>query len=675
MPETTRNRPETSGRKAPAGRRSPKRGLFSKLLALVAESFPKLTRLLKLGRDWTRRKPVWVRIPLYAVLLLGAAIYGFGDSLLKLPVVASVHEEIADRVKGIFEVSLPRASGKEFAIAVARIEDDDGGSVGKSLALALKISGVERLQIDRRLRFVDASNLDAAEAGAHQTARAWLDETGADILLWGQTIPGEPRGVRLIMTLRNADRRHEARLTQRYLAFNFLEQSREPFEAAVQAQVLGFLAQFDSSRAVAEQLRQAIARLQRFVISRDDRPGRGALVFALANAQATLGEQAGDNEVLNEAVTTYHQLLDARQRQAVPLDWAMTQNNLGNALCSLGKREAGAKRLEDAVKAYRAALEEYTPEKTPVEWAMTQNSLGHALETLGRRESESTRLVEALGAYRAALSKLDPKVDAADRALVGNNLGNALVALGEREDGSKKLEEAIQIYREALSVRSRKRMPLSWAMTQTNLGNALSALGEREKGTARLTEAVKAYRDALQEYTFEKVPLHWALAQNNLGAALARLGERETGLTKLQEAAAVFRTVLERRAKEKAPLSWAMTQRNLGNVLRSLGEREKSAARLEQAIAAQRSALEEYTRERAPLDWALTHNDLGQTLRILAEREKSPRRMDEAMQAFESALKVPELKSVPRYRAMVQENFWKAGALQAELGKTVGAER
>ena len=248
-----------------------------------------------------------------------------------------------------------------FAIAVAKIEDDEGGNVGKSLMLALKIAGVERLQIDRRLRFVDASNLDAAEAEAHETARAWLERIGADILLWGQTIPGEPRGVRLIMTLRNAGRRHEARVAQRYLAFNFLEQTREPFEAAVQAQVLGFLAQFDASRAVAEQLRQAIARLQKFVQSREAGPGRSALVFSLANAQAVLGEQTGDTDVLQAAVATYQELLDARQRRAVPLDWAMTQHNLGNALCSLGRREATTKRLEEAAVADDAGDSTVTP--------------------------------------------------------------------------------------------------------------------------------------------------------------------------------------------------------------------------------------------------------------------------------------------------------------------------
>jgi hypothetical protein len=40
----------------------------------------------------------------------------------------------------------------------------------------------------------------------------------------------------------------------------------------------------------------------------------------------------------------------------VPLDWALTQNNLGNAFLTLGQRESGIGHLVEAVKAYRAAL-------------------------------------------------------------------------------------------------------------------------------------------------------------------------------------------------------------------------------------------------------------------------------------------------------------------------------
>jgi hypothetical protein len=41
----------------------------------------------------------------------------------------------------------------------------------------------------------------------------------------------------------------------------------------------------------------------------------------------------------------------------MPLDWAVTQNNLGNALLALGERERGTVRLEEAVAAYRMGLD------------------------------------------------------------------------------------------------------------------------------------------------------------------------------------------------------------------------------------------------------------------------------------------------------------------------------
>ena len=49
-------------------------------------------------------------------------------------------------------------------------------------------------------------------------------------------------------------------------------------------------------------------------------------------------------------------------RARVPLDWAMTQNNLGAALRILGGRESGTGRLEEAEAALRAALGEFARE-------------------------------------------------------------------------------------------------------------------------------------------------------------------------------------------------------------------------------------------------------------------------------------------------------------------------
>ena len=78
------------------------------------------------------------------------------------------------------------------------------------------------------------------------------------------------------------------------------------------------------------------------------------------------------------ATAAYREALGERTRETVPLDWAMTQNNLGAARFStLGEREPGTARLEEAVA--RLAVVAWlsgTRGAVPPEWATTQNNLG-----------------------------------------------------------------------------------------------------------------------------------------------------------------------------------------------------------------------------------------------------------------------------------------------------------
>jgi len=163
------------------------------------------------------------------------------------------------------------------------------------------------------------------------------------------------------------------------------------------------------------------------------------------------GEEFGDNPALQSAADAWRALLILCPVERVPLDWAMTQNNLGTALLRLGERKSGTARLEQAVAAYDAALKERTRERGPLQWATTQA-----------------------------------------------NRGTALLRLGEREAGTARLEQAVAAYDAALKEYTRERVPLQWAMTENNRGNALLRLGERESGTARLEQAVTAYVEALK---------------------------------------------------------------------------------------------------------------------------------------------------------------------------------
>uniref|UniRef100_UPI001CFE5C10 tetratricopeptide repeat protein n=1 Tax=Microseira wollei TaxID=467598 RepID=UPI001CFE5C10 len=64
-----------------------------------------------------------------------------------------------------------------------------------------------------------------------------------------------------------------------------------------------------------------------------------------------------------------------RTRDAFPVNWATTQNNMGNAYLYriLGEK---AENIENAIAAYHAALTIRTRDAFPVNWATTQNNMG-----------------------------------------------------------------------------------------------------------------------------------------------------------------------------------------------------------------------------------------------------------------------------------------------------------
>ena len=180
-------------------------------------------------------------------------------------------------------------------------------------------------------------------------------------------------------------------------------------------------------------------------------------------------------------MAAYRAALTERTRERVPLDWAMTQNNLGNALRAWGSARAGRRGWRQAVAAYRAALTERTRERVPLDWATTQNNLGGALLSLGERESGTARLEEAVAAYRAALTE-HPR---AGPAGLGRDpeqpRQRACEAGGARERDRAAGGGGGGLPRRA-DRGTRERVPLDWAATQNNLGSALPSLGAREAG-------------------------------------------------------------------------------------------------------------------------------------------------------------------------------------------------
>jgi hypothetical protein len=138
--------------------------------------------------------------------------------------------------------------------------------------------------------------------------------------------------------------------------------------------------------------------------------------------QFPLGSKASNMEI---AITGYEVALTVYTREALPIDWAMTQNNLGLAYSDRIRGDR-ADNIENAIAAFTAALTVRTREALPIDWAMTQNNLANA--------------------YRDRI-----KGDKAD------NIENAIAACTA-----------------ALQISTRAAFPQDWARTQMNLGTAYS---------------------------------------------------------------------------------------------------------------------------------------------------------------------------------------------------------
>ena len=112
----------------------------------------------------------------------------------------------------------------------------------------------------------------------------------------------------------------------------------------------------------------------------------------------------------------------------------MTQNNLGNALRTLGERESGMARLEEAVAAYREALEECTRERVPLDWAMTQNNLGmrFGLWVSGKRKQHSyarlSTVTSQRGKYSSPAPHTMPRSQEKGHNEIASFCGNKLIA-------------------------------------------------------------------------------------------------------------------------------------------------------------------------------------------------------------------------------------------------------
>jgi len=370
------------------------------------------------------------------------------------------------------------------------------------------------------------------------------------------------------------------------------------------------------------------------------------------------------------AIKAYEGALRIYTLKRFPMDYAITQNNLGNAYGTLAEVENKAENCKKAIRAFEEALKVYTPDRFPMDYAMTQNNLGNAYIMLAEVENKAENCKKAIRAFEEALKVFTPDRLPIQYATTQNNLGNAYITLAQVENKAENCKKAIRAFEEALKVFTPDRFPIQYATTQNNLGNAYGTLAQVENKAENCKKAIRAFEEALKVFTPDRFPIQYATTQNNLGNAYGTLAQVENKAENCKKAIEALEEALKVRTLDRFPIQYATTQNNLGNAYGTLAQVENKAENCKKAIRAFEEALKVRTLDRFPIQYATTQNNLGNAYRTLAEVENKAENCKKAIKAYEEALKVFTKEEFPEIYPLVKSNFIKLREFCKEVNKS-----
>jgi tetratricopeptide (TPR) repeat protein len=201
----------------------------------------------------------------------------------------------------------------------------------------------------------------------------------------------------------------------------------------------------------------------------------------MGNAYCQLADVEDKYEItikaIEKAIEACQEALKVRTLDKFPIDYSATQNNMGNAYRRLAevskKTDSKAENCKRAIKAHLEALKVRTRDRFPMDYAMTQNNLGVAYQTLARVESQAENCKMAIKACQDALEVYTIDRFPMDYAMTQNSLGNAYKTLAEVEDQGENCKRAIKAYQDALKIYTNEAFPERNRGVARNLKNIL----------------------------------------------------------------------------------------------------------------------------------------------------------------------------------------------------------
>jgi hypothetical protein len=391
-------------------------------------------------------------------------------------------------------------------ILLTPVAGDKGGAVTGLLgALLTDMAGVEVFQLKKILKVPDTIEDPLARlVMAAEEGRAWLQEQGADVLVWGN-ISKETGGLTLRVLAAPGSGADQSQATGYGETLEIPADFSDELKPLICAMVIGTFG--PTFKGVRTRLGEALGGYLEHVAPMAESPPGGLLdaqelsiLNAIGNVYVAYSHLGGGAKQLNLAVKAYSQAEKKVAKEAQPLVWASIQNHLAAVLQTQGQMKKDPKAMRQAAVIYSTIGATLSEAANPHEWGAANANLGRTLYILAGLEGKPEYLKRAGGAYEAALKACDKNINPGRWAEVTNQYGVVLLAFGEEAGADTILEKAVSRFRDAMKVHKRDKSPILWAQTANNLGAACFALAKRNSQNSLLREASDCFEGATEVY-------------------------------------------------------------------------------------------------------------------------------------------------------------------------------
>jgi tetratricopeptide (TPR) repeat protein len=423
----------------------------------------------------------------------------------------------AARVAGANFQPTDAAAGAGPRVLLADLAGDRGGAATGHVTNALSRCGcIEVFRANQVLKMSKAGNIVQQLVMAADKGRGWMEEQGADLLLWGELEEHSIR-LRFLPMIPSSDSLPGAVGLGDALALPL--DFNETFDPVLHAGVLAAIGPtFKGSRGrIAEFLAPALQGTKVFIQAPPDglnEDQNATVLTTIGNAFAAHFRLGGGDKKLGNAGATYKMALKKISSEQAPEIWAVAQSHYASVLKAQGdgKTDEATEALKNAAVAYQKITETLSRVAHPYDWALAHINHGLVLYRLSGRSGRAAYLQEASKSFEEALTVYTKEAMPPRWAEVTNQYGVILLA--------------IKRFRQALEIRKRDKMPLLWAQTANNLGAACFSLAKRNAEAALLREASSCFEGAVEIYQTSGAAKKAEVIRNNLSRVERLLSAR-----------------------------------------------------------------------------------------------------------------------------------------------------